>query len=90
MENRETDGRYHGKIDVSDYRRIKLHEMHPVGVENLVRGILRMARDDYFSASIGRRAQAIRFFRSPWCDMLCGMSGEYILRVLAKQGRGDV
>lgn len=60
---------------------------HPKGLENLVAGICRQARDDYLKYPPGSyyRVDAEKFFRSDYFAILTELDGESILRDLAKE-----
>lgn len=60
---------------------------HQKGLENLVAGICRQAREDYMKYPPGSyyRVSAEKFFRSEHFAILTGLDGELILRDLAKE-----
>ena len=76
-------------IDVSDYKRMRLHELSDEGAQALVQGIVEQAVHDWRTSTpgSGMRTDCERFFLSSWFYMLTGVDGEPILRKLREEER---
>lgn len=98
MAGNENSSKATAKIDITDYKRLKLSEFCDVGCDRLAQAIVEKACEDWIhgrnkelkhpqNGKNLQRQQAERFFRSSWFEMLTGFDGATIIGHLERMVR---
>lgn len=81
-------------VNLENYERLTLKELHPKGIENLVIAVVDRAANDYKIAMMRKsvaedhvsvcQQEVERFLLSDWFYLLTGMDGKWVLQKLRR------